>query len=159
MADRGHGGSCCVHGGAGYLYRERGPSSHLRNAGSKSRPGNVGTDQLSRSERDHSACGWMGFERHRTEEVFHALHRDLYDCQLFMRHSSNPAVASALPGSAGPGWWRSAAYGAGHYGRLIRTQKTRSGLFTLRPGGGAGTLDRPDAGRLDYRQLLMAMDL
>src|ERR1700709_81503 len=42
---------------------------------------------------------------------------------------------------------------AGHDGRLLRAFEARPRLFALWISRGAGSIDRTDAGRMDYRQL------
>jgi len=55
--------------------------------------------------------------------------------------------------------WRSPAYGPGHSGRHVSAATKGHGVCALRNHGGGGAHYWPDAGRMDYIQLFLAMDL
>ena len=59
----------------------------------------------------------------------------------------------------GAGRRRTAAFRASHPGRYISHRKARHGFRRLRHGRCAGARHRSHAGRMDYRQLQLALDL
>ena len=66
--------------------------------------------------------------------------------------------AGVLPHHAGSGRRRACHQRAGDSRRHVYARKARHGVCGLRHGGGAGARDRPDARRLDHRQLQLALD-
>ena len=73
-------------------------------------------------------------------------------------HCAEPGPSAAVSRVSGRRRRRTAAHGAGHYGRLLRAIEARTCLLALWIGRGAGAFDRAHPGRLDHRQLLLALD-
>ena len=76
-----------------------------------------------------------------------------------VRHRAQSAVPDRRANSARRGRRRLAALRTGHPGRHVLRRKARHGFRGLRHGGGGGARHRPHAGRLDHRQLQLALDL
>ena len=159
VADCHDGGAGGVHGGARHLHCQRGPAAHRGQPRRQHRPGHVGADQLPGLERDRAAARRLGLEPDGSPQLLRLLHHGLHDRQFSLRRCAIAAHASAVPRDSGRGRRRHAAHGAGHHGRLVRAPQARAGLRTLRPRRGARAIDRAHAGRLDHRQLLLALDL
>ena len=71
----------------------------------------------------------------------------------------SPGHAAAVPGAPGRRRRRPGAQRAGMLADTFPGQVLRHGLRHLRHGGGGGAGDRPHPGRLDHRQLFLALDL
>ncbi len=85
-ATRGSGG---LYGGAGHLDRQRGAAPYRGQPGRQCRSEHLGAHLVPGSECDRVADGRLGGERDRAEEFLHALHRDLHDQFLFVRHRAH----------------------------------------------------------------------
>ena len=70
----------------------------------------------------------------------------------------NLADPDHLPRSARRGRRRIAAQRAGDSRRHVSSRQTRHGICGLWHGGGHGAGDRPNSGRMDHRQLHLALD-
>ena len=76
-----------------------------------------------------------------------------------VRPGAVAAHAGLLPRAAGSGRRRSCAERAGHPRRHLLAQGPRQGLCDVWAGSGVRAGDRAYAGRLDHRQLQLALDL
>ena len=154
--DRGPGR---LHGGARHFHRQRRPAPHRRLARRQHRRGNLGPHQLPRRQRHRPAPRRLGLQRHGPPQLLRLLHHRLYRCQFPLRLGSIAAHPSHLPHHSGLRRRRHAAHGPGHHGRLLRTAEARPGLCSLRHRRRPRSLHRPHPGRLDHRQLFLALDL
>ena len=148
-----------LHGGARHLHRQRGAAPHRRLAGRFDRPGHLGADQLPGLECDRAAHRRVGLERDGPAQFLRPVHCDLHRLQLSLRRGALADPAAALSRFAGRRRRRNAAHGPGHHGRQLRAAEARPGLCSLRTGRRARAFHRPHAGRLDHRQLHLALDL
>ena len=157
MGDCAYGDDGDVHGVARHQHLERLPAAHRRRPRHQLRREHVGTDQLPGRQRDHPADERVAQPRVRAQALLHdvrrAVHRDLAS----LRPRAEPGDADFFPRA--PGNWRrrSGAGRTGDPGRHLSQGKTRRRVRALQHGDCHGAGDRPSAGRMDHRQLLVAL--
>ncbi len=151
------GDTGAVHGDPGHHDRQREPAEHRRLAVGQQRRCDLDADLVSGGERHGGAGGGLARSAARTQALFPDLHRDVHAVLVPVRHRHQPAAACGVPAAARVVRRRAATVAAvgdaGHFRALAAGQ----GLFD---GLGCGDLradHRPGAGRLDHRQLLVAL--
>src|ERR1035437_1272111 len=92
-----------LHGGAGYLHRQRCAATYGGVAGRKSGGGNVGADQLSGVERHCSANLWVALQPIWTQALLHGLRDDVYGLLHAVRICAHTATADWCTHSARTG--------------------------------------------------------
>ncbi len=93
----------------------------------------------------------------RTQALLPDLHRDVHGVLVPVRHRHQPAAARGVPAVAGIVRRRTAARAAIGHPRYVRTLAARPRILA---GGDRRDLradHRPDTGRLDHRQLFLAL--
>ena len=102
--------------------------------------------------------GWLSNVIGR-KRFYMIVRRHLHHQLVSLCSGSEPAHAHLLPHPAGRGRRRPAAQRTSDPGRHILCQATRHGLCHVWNGGGGRSRHRPHAGRMDYRQLQLALDI
>ena len=148
-----------VHGGARLLHRQRRAAAHRRHARRQLGREHLGHHQLPGVERDRAADERLALERDWPQALLHDLRRHLHHQFVSLRPGAEPAHAHLLPHPAGRRRRRPAAQRTGHPGRHLFRQAARHGLCHVWHGGRGRARHRPDAGRVDHRQLQLALDL
>ena len=152
--DAGH-----VHGGAGHQHRQRVAAAHRRQPFRRHRREHLGADLLPGFQRHRAAAERLDLVHHRAQALLHELRGHLHRQLVPVRAGAEPGHADFLPHPARRGRRRLAAQRAGDSGGHVSSRETRHGVRGLRHGGGAGAGHRPHSGRLDHRQLHLALDL
>ena len=118
----------------------------------------LGTDFVSRRERDRAAAIRVAFFIIRTQKFLHVLRCALHRQFFSLRICAEPGLAGFLPRVAGRGRRSASAGVAGNSGGKFSARKTGTGNGVLRNGRGARSGHRANAGRMDHGQLQLALD-
>ena len=148
-----------VHGGAGHQHRQRRAAAHRRQPVGRPGRGDLGADQLSGRQRHHPADQRLARDGHRPQALLHDLRGAVHRQLVPLRHRAEPAAADLLPRAAGHRRRRAGAQRAGHPRRHLPAEEARDGVRRLRHRRRRRAGGRADAGRVDHRQLLLAVDL
>ena len=159
LGDRQHRAAGDVHGSARHQRRQRRAAAHRRQPVGQRRRSHLGADGVSRRQRDRAAAQRVVLDAVRPEALLHGVRGDLHHQLAALRRRADAGLADLLPHPAGPGRRRAAADLAGHPGRELPAREAGRRDGVLRHGRGRGAGDRADAGRLDHRQLHLALDL
>src|SRR5258707_5952088 len=92
------------------------------------------------------------------EAVLLDVHCVFHDQFLPVRDRTDPCPASPVSSHARRIRRRLAADGTGHLGRYLPSREAGASLCAVWNHGHLRSCDWPDAGRLDHRQLLLALD-
>ena len=133
------------------LYRRRPRGRHRRK--------HLRHHQLSRRQRHRAVDLGLAVDGDRPQALLHDLRRDLRVRLAAMRLCLESAGAGAVPHPAGPRRRRHGDQRAGDPRQLLSAGEARPGLCDLRHRGRGRAGDRPDARRLDHRQLFLALDI
>src|ERR1700694_2745828 len=119
----------------------------------------MGTDVLSRVERGRAAHDRMAGDDIRPQAALPAVHLAVYRHFPALRGRSKSVDAGPVPRDSRRGWRWASTDGAGHSGGHLPARKARVGVRALWHHHYHGAHDRPDAGWMADRQLLVAVDL
>ena len=158
LGDRRDGDARHVHGSAGHFHRQRGAAAHFRKFVGGCGRIDLGADVVSGFERDRSAAFRMAFGIDWTQTVLHVVRGAVYGEFVFVRTGAEPGRAGAVPHSAGCRRRRSAAQRTGNFERHVQHREARHGVCGVRHRRRRRADDRAVAGRLDHRQLFVALD-
>ncbi len=123
------------------------------------RKATLGADGVSRRQRDRAAAERVVLDPVRTEALLHGVRRHLHPQFPALRRGADARLADLLSRPAGPGRRSAAADLPGDSGRELPAREAGRRDGVLRHGRGRGAGDRADAGRMDHRQLHLALDL
>ena len=151
----GHGG---LHGGARYEHRQCRPALHGGQPGREQRREHLDPHFLPGFECHRAAHQRMVRRRARPQAILHDVSRDLHGEFPAVRDCAQPRGDYPVSRAAGRGRGRTATHGPGHPGRHFSTSTARRGLRALWHHHHRRAYDRTDLGRLDYRQLYLALD-
>ena len=118
----------------------------------------MGVDQLPGLERHHAACFRLAGAAHRTQAAADDFDFVVHSGIDALRHVTEYADADFCADSAGRWRRRHAAVGASDPARELCAGAARQGDGSLWGGHCCGAGDRSHAGRVYYRQLLVALD-
>src|SRR5580658_2445567 len=158
MADRTHRDDRYLHGGARLEHRQCRAAAYCRQPVRDRRPGHLGADLIPRFQRHHPASGCMAVGGNGTQALLYDLRGALHGMLVSLWNRSLAWHAYRVSRHAGSWRWRTTAQRTSHPRRYFSTRTARYGVRHLWNGGGAGALDRTDSGRLDNRQLQLALD-
>src|ERR1700722_944463 len=159
LVDRAHRDPGDVYGGARHLHRERGLTPYGGDSGRQPGRSYLGPDQLPGFQRHRVAYLRLALYPLRPQAVLHDLCGPVYHLFAALRDCAYLTVPHSGQDPAGPRRWRTGSQRTGDPGRYVSGGTTRPGIRPLWHGGGGRTRDRADPGRLDHRQLQLALDL
>ena len=156
----------CGHGVDGGVYRSAGHERcqcciALRRWRSRSqlRRQHLGTYLVPRRERYRLTHQRMARGVDWPQAVLHDVACYFYGEFTALRVSAESAAIAIVSSSARHRWRRTATDGASHSQRYVSSGAARLGVCCLRHYRSSRPDSRADAGRVDYRQLFMALDI
>ena len=159
MADRHRSRARELHGGARHHHRQRRAALHCRRHGGERGRSVLGGHHLSRLQRHHPDGQQLPRPDAWPQDLLPDLSRIVHPELDTVRVCPESARAVAVSHPAGV---RRRRHGAGRAidpGGFLPAGKTRPGLRAVRRCRGGGAGGRPDARRLDLRQLVLAVVL
>ena len=151
--DDGH-----VHGGARHEHRQRLAAAHRRQSFGIDQRKHLGADELSGGQRDRAAAFRLAVVDPRPQAVLHDVRVDVHDQLDAVRPGDELGPIDFLPRAARDRRRRIAAVGTGDPGRHVSAAEARDGDGRVWHGDPCRADSRPDARRLDHRQLFLALD-
>jgi hypothetical protein len=159
MADRHSGRGCDLHGGSRHHHRQRRVALHRRRDGRERGRGVVDRHHLSRRQRGHPHRERVSGAEVRPQGSLPGLPGIVHRKLAALRHGVEPRFPAALSHHAGARRRRHGAGLAVDPGGFLSVGKARPGICVVGDRGGRGAGRRPDVGRLDLRQLFLALEL
>src|SRR5215469_12056105 len=125
---------------------------------SKQRRKRLRAHLISRFERHRIADQRLTRGNARAQAVLHGMSVYFHRKFVSVWHHAETRGADTISGVAGHRRWRCSTHGTGDSSRYIPAPKTRLGLCPVRNHCSGRANDRPDARRMDYVQLFVALD-
>src|SRR5271170_2576669 len=101
----------------------------------------------------------MARGNNRPQTVFHDIAYDFYGEFVALRPGAQSAAIAAVSSRAGHRWRWTSTDGTSDSQRYVSSRAARAGVCCLWRYCRSRTYGRADAGRLDYGQLLLALDI
>ena len=119
LVDRAYRNPGDLHGGAGYLHRQRRLAAYGGDSGRQPGRSHLGADQLPGFERHRAAHLRLALHPFRTQALLHDLRGAVYHLLAALRPGAYPAVPDSGPHSARPGRRRTGSQRTGHPGGYV----------------------------------------
>ncbi|ABA50693.1 hypothetical protein BURPS1710b_1799 [Burkholderia pseudomallei 1710b] len=157
VADRGRRHARRVHGGARHDDRQRRAAAHRRHDVGELRRSDLDAHVVSCRQRHRAADLRLSRPPARPQALLRAVHRRVHDLLVPVRNRNRSRPTDRVPRAAGAVRRRPAAEPAIDHPRYVPARAAQPRVLDLGRGDRRRAGARPDARRLDHRQLLVAL--